>query len=163
MKRKFLKPLVCILLAVSMLLAPLSAMAASSKAYIMRVNVSGARLHSSTDADHTIVAKLSKGSKVLYWGSKNGAMYKVVTLSGKTGYVYKNYLSVYGAVKKSSVYVTRAKTKLYKRSGSSLKGNGTLSAGKYVVVYRTYGNWAYVKTMSGKGAYVNKNYLKKAF
>ena len=72
-------------------------------------------------------------------------------------------LSVYGAVKKSSVYVTRAKTKLYKRSGSSLKGNGTLSAGKYVVVYRTYGNWAYVKTMSGKGAYVNKNYLKKAF
>ena len=40
MKRKFLKPLVCILLAVSMLLAPLSAMAASSKAYIMRVNVS---------------------------------------------------------------------------------------------------------------------------
>ena len=154
MKRKFLKPLVCILLAVSMLLAPLSAMAASSKAYIMRVNVSGARLHSSTDASHTVVAKLSKGSKVLYWGSKNGAMYKVVTLSGKTGYVYKNYLSV---------YVTRAKTKLYKRSGSSLKGNGTLSAGKYVVVYRTYGNWAYVKTMSGKGAYVNKNYLKKAF
>ena len=163
MKRKFLKPLVCILLAVSMLLAPLSAMAASSKAYIMRVNVSGARLHSDTGADRTAIAKLAKGTKVLYWGSKNDAMCKVVTQSGKVGYIYKNYLSTYGVVKKSAVYTTRATTKLYKRSGSSLKSNGTLSAGKYVVVYRTYGNWAYVKTMSGKGAYVNKSYLKKAF
>ncbi len=161
MKRKIIKPFVCVLLVLSMLLAPLSALAAS-KVYILRVNTAGARLR---DSDGTVITELSKGTKVLYWGSSKsgGNMCKVVTRSGKTGYIYKGYLSSYGVLKKSSIYITRAKTQLYRRSGSSLRKNGTLGEGQYVVVYKTYGNWAYIKTMSGKNAYVYKSYLKKAF
>ena len=161
MKRRFLKPLVCILLVVSMLLAPLSALAAS-KAYILKVNTSGVRLR---DSDGSVITELGKGTKVLYWGkTKNGgAMCKVVTRTGKTGYVYKSFLTSYGAVKKSAVYVTKASTPLYKRSGSSLKKSSTLSAGEYLIVYRTSGRWAYVMSMSGKRGYVYKSFVKKAF
>ena len=161
MKRKILKPLVCLLLVASMLLAPMSALAAS-KVYILRVNAGGARLR---DSDGTVITELAKGTKVLYWGSSkgNGAMCKVVTRSGKTGYVYRKYLSSYGVVNKSAVYITRYSTPIYKRSGSSLKRNGTLSANQYVIVYRASGNWAYVKSMSGKTGYIYKSFVKKAF
>lgn len=160
MKRKVLKSIVCVLLIVSMLAASMPAFAASSVVRIVKVNVSNARLR---DTDGSVITNLKKGTKLLYWGEKSDAMYKVVTSNGKTGYVYGQYLSTYGAMKLNKVYITTAATTLYKRSGSSLRTAGKLPAGKYVMVYQTAGGWAYIKTMTGKSAYVKTENLKRAF
>lgn len=159
MKRITWKKIVCALLITATLMAPVSASAASI-ARIMKVSTDWARLR---DSEGEQVARLRKGTKVLYWGSKEGQMLKVMTSSGKSGYIYQEYLSTYGAMKKNAIYVTTKSTKMYKASGSSLKRSGTLGKGKYVVVFKTSGDWAYIKTMSGKGAYVKKANLKKAF
>lgn len=159
MKRKVIKSVLCLVMVLTMLIAPMTASAAPV-ARIMKTNTDWVRMRS---ADGTQIARLRKGTKVLYWGSKIDEMYKVMTSNGKTGYVYKDYLTTYGAMKLNSVYVTTASTPLYNRSGSSLKKSGTLASGKYVMVYRTSGNWAYIKTMGGKGAFVQKDTLKKAF
>ena len=87
----------------------------------------------------------------------------MLTSTGKTGYVYGKYVTTYGAMNLKSVYVTTARTQLYKRSGNSLKKNGVLSKGKYVMVMKTSGNWVYAKTMSGKSVYMQKTNLKRAF
>ena len=163
MKRKVLKSVLCSLLILAMMMAPMSALASSSLALILKVNGDWVRMRDGAEEGDEVIARLRKGTKVLYWGEREDEMYKVLTSTGKQGYIYKGYLSTYGAMKKSQVYVTSGTTKLYKRSGSSLKGNGTLGSGKYVVVYKTSGNWAYIKTMTGKSAYCLKSTLKKAF
>lgn len=163
MKRNLLKSVLCSLLVVVLLAAPVSGLASSSLALIMKVNGDWVRMRESADEGSEVLARLRKGTKVLYWGEREDEMYKVRTSGGSVGYIYKGYLSTYGAMKKSQVYVTTGTTKLYKRSGSSLKSNGTLAKGKYVVVYKTSGNWAYIKTMTGKSAYCQKSTLKKAF
>lgn len=163
MKRKVLKSVLCSLLILAMMMAPMSALASSSLALILKVNGDWVRMRDGAEEGDEVIARLRKGTKVLYWGEREDEMYKVLTSTGKRGYIYKGYLSTYGAMKKSQVYITTGTTKLYKRSGSSLKGNGTLAKGKYVVVYKTSGNWAYIKTMTGKSAYCQKSSLKKAF
>lgn len=159
MKRRILKAVLCFVMIFTMVLAPMTASAASV-VRIMKINSDWVRMRSESGEQ---IARLRKGTKVLYWGTKNDEMYKVMTSNGKTGYVYKDYLTTYGAMRLSSVYITTAPTQMYKRSGASLKKNGTLATGKYVMVYKTSGNWAYIKTMSGKSAYVQKDTLKRAF
>ena len=159
MKRNVMKSFICFVMILAMLMAPMTASAASI-ARIMKVNTDWVRMRSSNGAQ---VASLRKGTKVLYWGSRIDEMYKVMLSNGKTGYIYKDYLSTYGAMNLNSIYVTTATTQLYNRSGSSLKKSGKLASGKYVMIYKTSGDWAYIKTMSGKGAFVQKGTLKKAF
>jgi len=136
------------------------AFAASSVARIMKVNANNVRLR---ESDGSVITNLKKGTQLLYWGVKDDAMYKVVTNNGKMGYVYGQYLSTYGAMKLDKVYITTDKITLYKRSGTTLKANGSLAEGKYVMVYKAASGWAYIKTMTGKGAYVKTEDLKRAF
>lgn len=159
MKRSVIKSFICILMILAMLLAPMTALAAPV-ARIMKTNTDWVRMR---DASGAQIARLRKGTKVLYWGSANDEMCKVMLSNGKTGYVYKNYLSTYGAMRLDSLFITTEATPLYNRSGSGLKRSGTLAAGKYVMIYKTSGNWAYIKTMSGKGAFIQKGTVKKAF
>ena len=159
MKRNVMKSIICFMMILAMLMAPMTASAASV-ARIMKTNAEWVRLR---DASGNQIARLRKGTKLLYLGAKNDQMCRVITSSGKTGYVYTKYLSTYGAMRMDSMYITTASTQMYNRSGSSLKKSGKLASGKYVMVYKTSGNWAYIKTMSGKGAFVQKGTLKKAF
>ena len=161
--KRVLKSVICSLLIVAMLAGSAPAFAASSIARIMKVNTDYVRMRESASVGSDVITRLRKGTKLLYWGVKDDAMYKVLTSSGKTGYVYGGYLTTYGAMNLKSLYVTTASTQMYKRSGSSLKKNGVLAKGKYVVVYKAAGGWAYVKTMTGKGAYVKTANLKRAF
>lgn len=163
MKRKSLKAVLCSLLVIAMLVAPVSGLASSKLALILKVKGDYVRMREGAGAGDRVIGRLRKGTKVLYWGSHEDEMYKVCTSNGTIGYIYKGYLSTYGAMKKSQVYVTTGSTKLYKRSGGSLKRNGSLSKGKYVVVYKAAGGWALIKTMSGKSAYCQTRTLKKAF
>ena len=161
MKRKLLKPIVCLTLAAMTFAMPLSASAASL-AHIVKINVSDARLREGP-GDTDVVAKLKRGTKVLYWGEKKNSFCKVVTTGGKTGYIYEDFLSEYGTVKKSMLYTTEKSTPLYKKSGSSMKKSGSIKADQLVLVYKTNGSWAYVKTVTGKSGYCKLSYLDDVF
>lgn len=161
MRQKLLKPIVCMLLAIMTVVMPLSASAASL-VHIVKVNVTDARLRAET-GDGSIVKTLSKGTKLLYMGEKKGRFCKVLTGKGLTGYVYQDFLSDYGTVKKSMLYYTEKSTPIYKKSGKSLKRNGSLAKNTLVLVYKTNDSWAYVKSMNGKSGYCRLSYLDDLF
>lgn len=162
MKRNILKSIVCGLMLVVLLATAMPASAASV-AKIMKVNADYARMHNISDSGNVVTSRLRKGTKVLYWGEKKDAMYKVLTSDGKTGYVYGEYLTTYGAMSLKKVYVTTASTQTYKKSGNSLKKSSKLAKGKYVMIMKTSGDWVQAKTMAGKTVYMKKDNLKKAF
>ena len=161
MKRNHLKSIICMVMVIILTLAPLSGLAAAKTAKILKVNVDKARMR--TGASGEIITKLDKGTKVLYLNKKDGAYCKVCTTSGLTGYVYAPFLSSYGAVRADQVYVTKDTTTLYKRSGNSLRKSSTLKGGVYMMVYKTNGSWAQVKSMTGKSGYVKLSNIKKVF
>ena len=48
-------------------------------------------------------------------------------------------------------------------SKSASAARSTLKSGTYMLVYKTNGNWAYVKSMSGKSGYVKLSSIRKVF
>ena len=171
MKRKLLKSILCSLLVVALLAAPMSALAASKVAYILKVDVGSSKLanvHAGSalrggNGDSTIIGTLKNGTKVLYWGEKSGQMLKIMASNGKTGYIYQGSLKTYGAMSRKQIYLAKSSTNMYKKSGSSLKKSGSISKGSPVFVYKVSGNWVLVKNMSGSSGYVKSSTLKKAF
>lgn len=161
MKRNVFKSALCLILILVMATAPMCALASTKTAKILKVNVEKARLRDGPSGE--ILAKLEKGTKVLYLNSRQGAYCKVCTSSGQVGYIYKDYLSSYGVVRQNQVYKTKGSTTFYKRKGNSLRKSSTIKAGQYLLVYKTNKNWAYVKSMSGKSGYVKLSSIKKAF
>lgn len=163
MKRRLLKTILCLTLILSMVMMPMCASAAST-AYILKVNKSNVNFRGlNSDGTYYIKHLIGKGTRVLYAGTRNDQMCKVYTSSGEVGYIYKSYLSSYGAIPKNRVGIITKSTKTYKKSGSSLKKNGTLSKGSYVLVYAYNSNWAKCKTMAGKTVYLPRSVIKKAF
>ena len=110
MKRNVFKSVICSLLIVVMLAGSMPAFAASV-ARIMKVNGDYVRLRESSDEGSSVITRLRKGTKVLYWGVKDGSMYKVMTTSGKVGYVYGEYLTTYG----ENVHLNGRQTLAYAR------------------------------------------------
>lgn len=167
MKRNLLKTILCSLLVITLLAAPMSALAASKVAYIFKVSVPGAPgsyLRSGSviggGEESEIIGSLKNGAKVIYWGKKIGQMLRVITPDGTVGYVYQYNLKPYGAVSSKQVYLTTAKTGMYKRSGTLKK---VLGKNQPVFVYRVNGKWAMIKNLSGTTGYVKMSALKKAF
>lgn len=159
---KLLKSLLCLILVSVIGILPMTAMAAQN-AYILTVNTDRSRLRDGSDANSSVITTLRKGTKVLYWGVKSNAFMKVATSSGKVGYVYRNFLSVYGAIRKNQIYVTNTPATIYKKSGSKLKSFAKVSSGKYLMVVAQNSVWAYVRTMTGKSGYIKSSALSKAF
>lgn len=160
MKRNYLAKILCLSLILMLGIMPVSSAYAASRAYILRVNTNYVHVR---DEDGNIISNARKGTRVLYWGESIGSMCKVVSSSGAIGYIYKDYLSSYGAVNKKQIGIVTAKAPMYKRSGNSLKKAGTAKAGTVVLVYQVNGSWAYVKNFNGTGAYVRTSYLKQVF
>ena len=161
MKRNLWRSILCLSLIMVLVLAPMSGVAATKTAKILKINVDQARMR--TGASGEIITTLARGTKVLYLNRTDGAFCKVCTTDGTTGYVYKGFLSSYGSVRADQVYVTTGSTTLYKLSGNSLRKSSTLKSGTYMLVYKTNGNWAYVKSMSGKSGYVKLSSIRKVF
>lgn len=161
MKRNILKAIICMFLILATVATPISA-SASSMAYIMKVNAYDVRMREEA-GDSEVVAKFDKGDKVVYWGEREGSYYKVGTASGETGYIYKDYLSAYGTVKKSMLYYTDERTDFYRKSGSSLRRNGSLSADVLLIAFQRNGDWAYVKTLGGKSGFVKLSEVESVF
>ena len=161
MKRNLWRSILCLSLILVLVLAPMSGVAATKTAKILKINVDQARMR--TGASGEIITTLAQGTKVLYLNRTDGAYCKVCTTNGTTGYVYKGFLSSYGAVRSNQVYVTKGSTTLYKRSGNSLRKSSTIKEGVYMLVYKTNGSWAQVKSMTGKSGYVRLSGIKKVF
>ena len=166
MKPNILKSILCSLLIVAMLAAPVSALAASRVAYIFKVSVSdapGTYIRSGKSSDgNAVIGSLKNGTKVLYWGSKKDQMLQVMTPDGKKGYVYQGNLKVYGAANTRQIYLTtESSTGVYRKSGSSYKKAGSIGMGIPVIVYKTTGNWALVRNMNGSSAYIKTSALKR--
>lgn len=163
--RRFFRVVVCLLLMIAMTAAPMvaapsmSAKAASSYK-VMRCNVEGGRLRKGP-GNYGVITTLDRGEKVIYSGKTKNAFCLVATTNGKIGYIYKNFLSSYGAVRKDQLYYTRSRNvKLYKKASTRSK-SVTLKNRQFVTVYQKAGNWAYIKTLEGKGGYVQLSKIKK--
>ena len=163
MKHRIWMMVVAALLVASMLIAPVSALAASKKTVqILQVNVDGARLRKGPGSSYDVVTSVKNGAKVFYLGTEKSSFYKVRTDHGAVGYMYKGFLKSYGACYKDQVYYATKKTKAYKKASTHSSSKATLSKGQHVIVYQVKGNWAYIKTLGGTGGYVKKSALKKA-
>ena len=170
MKRKVLKAILSSLLIVALLSASVSALASSKVAYILKVSASGSKAaymrsgsnKAGGNGSDSIIGSLKNGTRVLYWGNKSGQMLKVMTASGKTGYVYQGYLKTYGAMNRKQIYLTKSKVAVYKKVGSAMKKKGSIGKGRPVLVYGVNGSYALCKTLSGSTGYVKTSALKKA-
>lgn len=163
--RRFFRVAVCLLLMIAMAATPMltvpsmNAYAASSYK-VMRCNVEGGRLRKGP-GDYDVITTLDKGEKVIYSGKMKNAFCLVATTDGKIGYIYKNFLSNYGVVRKDQLYYTATRNvKLYKKASTNAK-SVTLKNRQFVTVYQKAGNWAYVKTLDGKGGFVPLSKIKK--
>lgn len=154
------------LLIVSMLAMPVSASAASKKqvVYILKVTVDGARLREGPSSSYDVITSLDSGTKVFYTGKMKDAFCYVCTTGGKVGYIYKGFLKSYGAAYAYQIYYCKDRSaKVYTRtSKGTVKKVTTLSKRQFVIVYQAKGDWAYIKTLSGTGGFVQKSALAKA-
>ena len=169
MKRNIIKSILCSVLIVALLAAPVSALA-SNAAYILRISASdapGVYLRSGSDPNNlnkttdNVIGSLKNGTKVLYWGHSLGQMMLVMTANGKMGYVHKGNLRTYGAMNRKQLYVTNGSTAVYRLSGSSLKKAGTAGKGLPVVVYQVRGDWALVRNLAGTAGIIQTSNLTK--
>lgn len=160
MKRKMLLAAICLMLVLSTVIAPVSA-SAKSVVKVMKITVDGARLRTGP-GDYPWTKSLKKGTKVLYAGKKEKAFCYVKTSDGSTGWVFNEFLGAYGAVNSGSVYRTTGKATLYKKNSTHSSRVTSVSKNSFILVYATKGGWAYVKTMSGKGGFMQLKNLKKA-
>lgn len=164
--RRFFRAAVCFLLLLLMAVTPLitapSTTAAAATNYkIMRCNVEGGRLRMGP-GNYGVITTLDKGEKVIYSGKMKNAFCLVATMDGRKGYIYKNFLSNYGVVRSDRLYHTVSRNvKLYKKASTGAKTVATLKNRQFVTVYQKAGNWAYVKTMDGRGGYIQLSKIKR--
>lgn len=165
MLKKCFKTLLCLAMVLVCATSALLPSASAAKATkILRVNTDGVRLHYTAEGrgEENMIFSMKKGTKAMYLGMKNKSWAKVVLNNGLEGYVYKSYLSEYGAVATKSVYQVEAKTPTYKLSGKKLKKTGgTLAKGTIVVVRDTKNGYAHVMTLNGKKTYVKTSALER--
>ena len=158
MKRRIMLATLCLVMLVSTVLTPFTAYA-SSTAKILKVNT-GAYLRDPSDYSN-VIGTIKKGTKVLWMGKTKNSFYLIQTTEGKKGYIFKDYLSAYGAVKKKQVYVTKSSSKIYKSMSTSSGTVAKVGSGRVVLVYETKNGWAFVRTTSGKGGYMKTSVLKR--
>ena len=134
---------------------------AASKGDILRVRADFARLRSQPQAGSDVVAKVRRGTKVVYRGEKGGWI--ILQLAdGTKGYMYKSMLTTYSAPKKGKVYTSRvSKLPVYAKASSGAKRLGTLKSSSEVVLLGRKGSWGLIRVVrNGRVGYVNLRYLR---
>ena len=161
MKRRLMTLVLVVAMLASMVFVPVSASAAS-KVKILQVTVDRARVRLGPSSAYGVITSLKKGSKVFYLKKMKDSFAYICTSSGVKGYMYKGYLKSYGTVYSNQVYRATKRAYVYKKASSGSSHVTRLSKNQHVIVYQVSGNWAYVKTLGGKGGYVKKSILTKA-
>ena len=156
MKRNFLRAALCMMLILMIGAAPMTALAAKSNVVlILKCNVDGGRLREGPSSAYDVITSLKKGEKVFYNNQKSGAFCYVRTLYGQAGYIYHGFLDSYGAARYDQIYYANTTgVRVYKRPTDSSSRATTLGVGEHIIVYRTMGDWAFVKTLRGNTGFV---------
>lgn len=163
-----MKRILAVLLAVMLLVAAIPAVSMAEEvtsnscdddyAKVYRVHTNGGRLYMRTGpgTNYRIIRALSNG-KPLKLIRKSGSWYKVKTLGGTTGWVFRDYLreGAYANVdtQTSGLNIRRGPGMGYAVKGSFPHGTRRLLATKIS------GNWAYV-SKHGKCGWCNMNFLE---
>lgn len=160
MKRIF-KSTICILLIMIIFSASFSAMAAGV-VKVMRTNVAGARMRTGQHGAE-LKPSLPKGTRVLFLNQTSGSYWKVVTSDGRQGFVFRDYLSNYGACKASNVYyVTSSSLVMRSHPNDGASRVQTLKNKQVVIVFKKSDSWGYGRTLDGRGGYFRMSGLSKA-
>lgn len=163
MKRRLFPVMLIVVLLLSMAIAPVSASAAAKKVKILTVTVDGARVRRGPSSAYQVLTSVKKGGKVFYLGKIKNSFAYVRTSTGTIGYMYKGYLRSYGSCYVSQVYYNKkGSLPVYKKASTGSGRVTTLGRRQHVIVYQVKGNWAYIKTMGGKGGYCKWSALRKA-
>jgi uncharacterized protein YgiM (DUF1202 family) len=152
--RRNLIGLVCIVLALSLALAPLSVTAEKGKIY--RATEGGVRIREKPQSGSTVIGKLHKGEKVIHLSTKNN-WWKIKTSSGLTGYVFPSNLKYYRTYSVGNLYKASSSkgVKVYKKASSKAAVKGTLTRKYTVVLLAKSGDWGLIRVVkNGKVGYV---------
>lgn len=164
MKRNIFRAALCLMLVLLMGAAPMTALAAKNNKVvaILKCTVDGGRLREGPSSAYDVVTSLKKGEKVFYNNQKEGAFCFVRTIYGQTGYVYHGFLESYGAARYDQIYYANDKNiHVYKRPSTGASKATTLGAGEHIIVYKTVGDWSFVKTLRGKSGFVKNSGLTR--
>lgn len=152
--RRSLIGLICLVLALSLALAPLSVAAEKGKIY--KATDSGVRIREKPQSGSTVIGKLSKGQKVIHLSTKN-RWWKIKTAAGLTGYVFPTNLTYYRTYDVGRLYKASSTkgVKVYKKASSKAAVKGTLTRKYTVVLLAKSGDWGLIRVVkNGKVGYV---------
>lgn len=159
MKSNLVRLIVCVLLVLTLAIAPITTAFAASTMKLMKINVDGARLRKGP-GNYEIITSLRRGEKVLYSGEMTKSFCLVCTEDGQVGYVFRDYLSNYGVIRADQVYYANTgSVRMYSRANTGSSRVETLSRHELVIVFRTAGNWAYARTLDGEAGYIQLSKL----
>lgn len=162
MKRNVIRLIVCVLMILTMVIAPISTAYAASTVKLMKVNVDGARLREGPSSAYEIITSIRYGKKVFYSGKMESSFCYVCTEDGQKGYVFRDFLSNYGVVRVDQVYYATGHARMYSRANTGSSRVETLTKNEMIIVFKTAGKWAYARTLDGKAGYVQLSYLNHA-
>lgn len=162
MKRNLFRLIVCVMIVLTVIIAPVSTAYAASTMKLMKVNVDEARLREGP-GDYEVITTLDKGEKVFYSGKMENAFCLICTADGEIGYIFRDFLSNYGVIRADQVYYAiSGGTRMYKTASTSASTVEKLNRHEFVIVYKTAGNWAYARDLNGRGGYIPLSKLEKA-
>ena len=157
-------PRVMKILCVLLMLVTLSSATAFAANGVYYVNANSVNVRYGPSSSYSSKGHVSKGDVVSYKKSKNG-WYFVKMSNGRTGWIYRKYLSsVRSSSSKTSASGTYKTTaNLNMRSKATLNSGyviRTVKKGTRVTMKKQSHGWAYV-TYSGGSGWVSAKYLKK--
>lgn len=162
-KKRYLRVLVCLTLALALLLGTtVSAQAAERTVTILQLTNDYVYIRSSTGENSQVIGTLRQGTKMFYLG-RSGSMAYVCTTTGLQGYVYAGYLEKYGEARLCNIYYVQSSSlTVYSSDSTSSSRVTTLPKNYYVLLSAANGRWGRIRSLNGGSGYVLLSGLKRA-
>ncbi|MDD5092169.1 MAG: SH3 domain-containing protein [Candidatus Wallbacteria bacterium] len=121
--------------------------------------VSGANVRKGPSTGYAVITTLSRGESVNVTG-ESGSWYQVA-ISGGTGYIYKDLVSVSDSAKTLQGTVTASSLNIRKGPGTSYSIITSVAKGTKLAILGTKYEWYNVKTSDGTEGYAHSSYIIK--
>ncbi len=163
-KSNVFKRIVCAFMVALLLSTTAIPALAATKGATYVVNAQYPRLRAKPQSGSKVLTKLKKGTKVTFLKDYNG-WWKIQLANGKTGYMYKDFLTFYSNAKVGKLYRTNtsSKTKVYAKNSTSSRVKFTVSNKTTLVLLEKKGTWGLVRVVkNGAVGYIRLARLKAA-
>lgn len=160
-----MKRILAILLAVMLFVAvmPVTSLAegavsnsSDKKVYHVATHKGNLHLRAQPNDSSRIIARLPKGTALIYLSKANSKWYKVRTTNGLEGYVFKSYLGDYG---RADVNTRESGLNVRNKPNGKKVYTSIPHGTRGVKIYAVNGNWAKVK-WNGYTGYASLSYLR---